>query len=67
MGVPPKSVALISFYVWDFGNKKESSYRMYGGDYVCHVRNTRTRNLEAQAVDMLANERSAAYMFSSLS
>jgi len=56
LGAPPKRVALISFYVWDCGNKKESSYNIYGGDYTYHVKNSRTRNLEAEAVDMLANE-----------
>lgn len=56
LGKPPARVALISFYVWDCGNKKESSYRIYGGDYVYHVTNTRTRNVASGEVDMLANE-----------
>jgi hypothetical protein len=53
---PPKRVALISFYVWDCGNKKESSYNIYGGSYTYHVSSTRTRNVAAGAVDLLATE-----------
>lgn len=56
LGAPPKRVALISFYVWDCGNKKESAYNVYGGAYTYRVRNTRTRNVDASSVEMLANE-----------
>src|SRR6267142_2451587 len=56
LGAPPKRVALISFYVWDCGNKKESSYNIYGGNYTYHVKNTRARNMNLGAVEVLANE-----------
>jgi hypothetical protein len=56
LGGPPKRVALVSFYVWDCGNKKESAYTMYGGNYKYRVSNKRTINVESQAVDMLATE-----------
>ena len=56
LGAPPKRVALVSFYAWDSGNKKEKSYRVYGGDYVYHVSNTRKINVDAQEVDKLATE-----------
>ena len=56
LGGPPKRVALVSFYVWDCGNKKESSYRLYGGDYVYRVDNTRRISVDAEALDILANE-----------
>ncbi len=56
LGAPPKRVGLISFYVWDCGNKKENSYNIYAGDYVYRTKTTRRRNVEAAAVDMLATE-----------
>ena len=56
MGTPPKRVALVSFYVWDCGNKKESAYTMYGGNYTYRVKNTRTIDVNAEATEMLANE-----------
>jgi hypothetical protein len=56
LGGPPKRVALVSFYAWDCGNKKEKSYRFYGGDYVYHVDNTRRISVDAKELDMLASE-----------
>jgi len=56
LGKPPPRVALISFYVWDCGNKKESSYSVYGGDYVYHVKNTRKRAVNSGEIDVLATE-----------
>jgi hypothetical protein len=56
LGGPPKRVALISFYVWDCGNTKVSSYHMYGGNYVYHVKNTRNRNVGADESVILASE-----------
>jgi hypothetical protein len=56
LGAPPKRVALLSFYVWDCGNKKESSYRIYGGNYTYHVKNSRVRAVGADAVDIIASE-----------
>lgn len=53
---PPARIALISFYVWDCGNKKENSWNTYGGNYTYHVTSTRTNNVTEKAVDMLANE-----------
>ncbi|MGQ0385264.1 MAG: hypothetical protein ACT4UP_11375 [Gammaproteobacteria bacterium] len=38
-------MALVSFYVWDCGNEKASSYRIYGGNYTYRVTNTRNRNV----------------------
>lgn len=56
LGKPPARVALVSFYVWDCGNKKESSYNIYGGSYTYHVNNTRTRAVASGEVAVLANE-----------
>lgn len=56
LGKPPARVALVSFYVWDCGNEKERSYRIYGGNYVYHVTNTRNRNVASGEVAVLANE-----------
>ena len=56
LGGPPKRVALVSFYAWDCGNKKEKSYRFYGGDYVYHVDNTRRISVDAKELDMLPSE-----------
>jgi len=56
LGKPPARVALVSFYVWDCGNKKESSYRIYGGNYTYHVTNTRKRAVGEGEVAVLANE-----------
>src|SRR5258705_10247426 len=56
LGAPPKRVALISFYVWDCGNTKESSWNIYGGDYVYVVHNTRKHNLESGSTAVLATE-----------
>jgi hypothetical protein len=56
LGHPPARVALVSFYVWDCGNKKENSYRIYGGNYTYHVTNTRKRAVAEGEVAVLANE-----------
>ena len=56
LGKPPARVALVSFYVWDCGNKKENSYRIYGGNYVYHTTTTRKRSVASGEVDVLANE-----------
>jgi len=56
LGKPPSRVALISFYVWDCGNKKESSYRIYGGSYTYRVTSTRQRAVASGEVAVLANE-----------
>jgi hypothetical protein len=56
LGKPPARVALVSFYVWDCGNKKESSYSIYGGNYTYRVTNTRTRRVAAGEIDRLADE-----------
>ncbi len=56
MGKPPARVALVSFYVWDCGNKKEKSYSIYGGSYKYRVTNTRTRSVDAGEIDRLADE-----------
>ena len=56
LGAPPKRVALLSFYLWDCGNKKESSYRMYGGNYVYSVNTTRSHSVDAHEIDRLAAE-----------
>ena len=56
LGKPPGRVALVSFYVWDCGNKKENSYRIYGGNYTYHVTNTRKRAVASGEVAVLANE-----------
>lgn len=56
LGAPPKKVALVSFYVWDCGNKKEASYRIYGGNYTYHVNNTRRISVDDEAIDRLATE-----------
>jgi hypothetical protein len=53
---PPARIALISFYVWDCGNKQENSYRIYGGDYTYHTTSTRKRDVSQLAMDVLANE-----------
>ncbi|MGQ0429486.1 MAG: hypothetical protein ACT4UQ_06115 [Gammaproteobacteria bacterium] len=56
LGKPPGRVALVSFYVWDCGNEKERSYRIYGGNYVYHVTSSRNRNVASGEVAVLANE-----------
>jgi len=56
LGKPPARVALVSFYVWDCGNKKENSYRIYGGDYVYRTTTTRKRSVASGEVAVLANE-----------
>lgn len=56
LGKPPARVALVSFYVWDCGNKKENSYRIYGGDYVYHTTTTRKRSVVSSEVGRLATE-----------
>ena len=56
LGKPPARVALVSFYVWDSGNKKESSYSVYGSSCVYHVTSTRTRAVDADEIDVLATE-----------
>lgn len=56
LGKPPARVALVSFYLWDCGNKKENSYSIYAGNYIYRVRSTRTRNVASGEVDVLANE-----------
>jgi hypothetical protein len=55
-GKPPARVALVSFYVWDCGNKKENSYSIYGGNYSYRVTNTRTHRVSANEIDRLADE-----------
>lgn len=52
LGGPPKRVALISFYVWDCGNKKTGAYTIYQTRYSYK----RTKNVEPEAVDDFANE-----------
>lgn len=56
LGAPPKRVALISSYVYDCGNHKEKSYRLYGGDYVYRVNTRRSRNVAADDIGRLATE-----------
>lgn len=56
LGAPPKRVALLSYYVYDCGNHKEKSYRMYGGDYVYHYSSSRSINVEATEIGRLATE-----------
>jgi hypothetical protein len=56
LGGPPRRVALVSFDVWDHGNKKEKSYNFYGGNYTYRVDTTRSQSVNAQAMDMLATE-----------
>jgi hypothetical protein len=56
MGKPPARVALVSFYVWDCGNKKESSYQIFGGNYIYYGTNTSYRNVKADDIDKLATE-----------
>jgi hypothetical protein len=60
LGAPPKRVALVSFYIWDSGNKKEKSYRFYGGDYVMQMDNTYRWAVNASELDKLATELHAA-------
>jgi hypothetical protein len=60
LGAPPKRVALVSFYIWDSGNKKEKSYRFYGGDYVLQMDNTYRFAVDASELDKLATELHAA-------
>jgi hypothetical protein len=57
---PPKRVALVSFYIWDSGNKKEKSYRFYGGNYVMQMDNTYEVAVDASELDKLATELHAA-------
>jgi hypothetical protein len=57
---PPKRVALVSFYIWDSGNKKEKSYRFYGGNYVLQMDNTYKLAVDASELDKLATELHAA-------
>jgi hypothetical protein len=56
LGKPPSRVALVSFYVWDCSNKKESSYSIYGGNYVYRTTSTRKRSVNAGEIDVLATE-----------
>jgi hypothetical protein len=56
LGKSPARVALVSFYVWDCGNKKEDSYRIYGGNYVYSGTNTTYRRVDAGEIDKLATE-----------
>jgi hypothetical protein len=56
LGGPPKRVALVSFYAWDSGNKKEKSYKFYGGDYVYRIDSTRAASVDAKELDKLASE-----------
>jgi hypothetical protein len=56
LGGPPRRVGIVSFYAWDHGNKKENSYKFYGGDYTYRVDTTRQHAVDAQALDMLAAE-----------
>jgi hypothetical protein len=56
LGGPPKRVALLSYYVYDCGNKKEKSYSLYGGDYVYRVNNSRSINVATEEMGKLATE-----------
>lgn len=56
LGAPPKRVALLSYYVYDCGNHKEKSYRMYGGDYVYRYSTSSSININATEIDKLATE-----------
>ncbi|HKQ61193.1 MAG TPA: hypothetical protein VJS92_07865 [Candidatus Polarisedimenticolaceae bacterium] len=49
LGAPPKRVALVSFYVWDCGNKRENHYNPV-------YRYKITRNVTATAMDAFASE-----------
>jgi hypothetical protein len=60
LGAPPKRVALVSFCIWDSGNKKEKSYRFYGGNYVLQMDNTYKLAVDASELDKLATELHAA-------
>jgi hypothetical protein len=60
LGGPPKRVALVSFYIWDSGNKKEKSYRFYNNDYVLTMDNTYRFAVDASELDKLATELHAA-------
>jgi hypothetical protein len=56
LGGPPKRVALLSFYTWDSGNKKEKSYTFYGGGYKYQTTNTIRQKVDAQELDKMAAE-----------
>jgi hypothetical protein len=56
LGGPPKRVALLSFYTWDSGNKKEKSYSFYGGGYKYQTTNTIRQKVDAQELDKMAAE-----------
>lgn len=60
LGGPPRRVALVSFYIWDSGNKKEKSYRFYGGGYVMQMDDTYRWPVNASELDKLATELHAA-------
>jgi len=60
LGGPPKRVALVSFYIWDSGNKKEKSYRFYNSEYTLQMDNTYRLAVNASELDKLATELHAA-------
>lgn len=60
LGGAPKRVALVSFYIWDSGNKKEKSYRFYNNDYTLRMDNTYRLAVDASELDKLATELHAA-------
>jgi hypothetical protein len=56
LGAPPKRAALVSFYIWDSGNKKEKSYRFYNSEYTLQMDNTYRLAVNASELDKLATE-----------
>lgn len=56
LGAPPKRVALVSYYVYDCGNHKEKSYRLYNAEYVYQINSRRSRNVAADDIGRLATE-----------
>lgn len=56
LGAPPRRVALVSYYVYDCGNHKEKSYRIYGGDYTYHVDTRRSSSVASDEIGRLATE-----------
>ena len=60
LGAPPKRVAMVSFYIWDSGNKKEKSYRFYNSEYTLQMDNTYRLAVDASELDKLATELHAA-------
>lgn len=56
LGGPPKRVALLSFYTWDSGNKKEKSCTFHGGGYKYQASNTIRQKVDAHELDKMAAE-----------